>query len=195
MRIAVVGWGSLIWCPGSLRIRSRWSVDGPMLPIEFGRISGRYRVTLVIMPGAAPQQTFWGLSEFSSLSDAAENLRDREGTSRKYVHCLAADAEAEGLDAKVAEIVRRWLEERADLDAVVWTGLPSNWLEKREHNFTRDDVLAYLGELRQADKAGGAEEYVRNTPASIRTEVRERIEAEFGWTATRLAPFLFEDRS
>lgn len=32
MKIAVIAWGSLIWCPGSLQIGSWWHKDGPVLP-------------------------------------------------------------------------------------------------------------------------------------------------------------------
>ncbi len=48
MPIAVVAWGSLVWCPGSLAMKTRWRRDGPRLPIEFARISQDDRVTLVI---------------------------------------------------------------------------------------------------------------------------------------------------
>jgi hypothetical protein len=59
MQIAIVGWGSLIWCPGSLQIKSGWHRDGPPLPVEFARISGDGRLTLVIHPGSKEQQTLW----------------------------------------------------------------------------------------------------------------------------------------
>ena len=26
----MLGWGSLIWCPGGLRIKTKWRSDGPM---------------------------------------------------------------------------------------------------------------------------------------------------------------------
>lgn len=32
MNVGILGWGSLIWCPGGLRIRTRWHSDGPPLP-------------------------------------------------------------------------------------------------------------------------------------------------------------------
>lgn len=48
MAIAILGWGSLIWCPGNLRIRGPWRHDGPVLPIEFARISADGRLTLVV---------------------------------------------------------------------------------------------------------------------------------------------------
>lgn len=39
MKIVVLGWGSLIWNPGDLKINSEWQKDGPTLPIEFARVS------------------------------------------------------------------------------------------------------------------------------------------------------------
>src|SRR5437870_1628490 len=80
MQIAVIGWGSLIWCPGCLRIKSRWHCDGPALPIEFARISGDKRLTLVIHPGSPEettpdQRTYWALSELENLTAARKNLQ------------------------------------------------------------------------------------------------------------------------
>lgn len=49
MKIACLGWGSLIWNPGDLKIKTEdWFSGGPILPIEFVRISTDKRVTLVI---------------------------------------------------------------------------------------------------------------------------------------------------
>ncbi len=48
MKIAYLGWGSLIWDPGMLPISGDWKPGGPVLPIEFSRISDNGRLTLVI---------------------------------------------------------------------------------------------------------------------------------------------------
>ena len=63
MKIAILGWGSLIWSRRELKIdlkkgKRGWYKRGPFLPIEFARISeakhgGLYmyeRLTLVIFP-------------------------------------------------------------------------------------------------------------------------------------------------
>jgi hypothetical protein len=48
MKIAVLGWGSLIWQPRELRISLPiWKTDGPELPVEFARVSMDGRLTLV----------------------------------------------------------------------------------------------------------------------------------------------------
>ena len=46
MKIAVLGWGSLIWDPKELDANNEWNNDGPFLPIEFARISNNGRLTL-----------------------------------------------------------------------------------------------------------------------------------------------------
>jgi nitroreductase len=53
LRIACLGWGSLIWKPENLPIIGEWKNDGPMLPIEFSRESGGQRITLVICDNVA----------------------------------------------------------------------------------------------------------------------------------------------
>ena len=48
MKIAILGWGSLVWNPRNLSIiNSAWHPDGVLLPIEFARISRDGRLTLV----------------------------------------------------------------------------------------------------------------------------------------------------
>ena len=41
MKIAILGWGSLIKEPCELPIAGEWQKDGPLLWIEFSRISQR----------------------------------------------------------------------------------------------------------------------------------------------------------
>lgn len=57
--IAILGWGSLLWRPESLAMTSAWNPDGPLLPLEFARLSGNNTLTLVIHPASPPQQTYW----------------------------------------------------------------------------------------------------------------------------------------
>ena len=204
MEIAVIGWGSLIWCPGSLRIKTKWRSDGPRLPIEFARISRDGRLTLVILPGADDQQLYWALSEFESLGDACRNLKERESCALKHIHCLTAEGRAAtdvhamvDVCAMVTERVRDWLAARKGVDAAIWTGLITNWCTKRGRKFTLDDAVRYLNELeserdRAATTYDRAQKYVKNTPLLIQTNVRRAMQRE-GWKDTELPKVLFED--
>lgn len=59
MKIAILGWDSLIWDPRSLKydVNTGWLTDGPKLPIEFARISNDGRLTLVIKESVVEVQT------------------------------------------------------------------------------------------------------------------------------------------
>ena len=91
MKIAVLGWGSLIWCPKDLKIKDKnWKEDGPKLPIEFARISKDRRLTLVIYNKYINEkknwvQTLWNIMDVESIGEAIVNLGTREGASCKRI--------------------------------------------------------------------------------------------------------------
>ncbi len=78
MKIACLGWGSLIWNPESLLIIREWFQDGPILPIEFARQSNDGRLTLVITENAQPVRTLWALMATTDLEIAKKSLLFRE---------------------------------------------------------------------------------------------------------------------
>ena len=195
MNIAVVGWGSLIWCPGSLRLRTRWHRDGPRLPIEFARISGDQRLTLVIHPGCEEQTTYWAISGHDDPQQAIDNLKEREGCRARDIGWIVADdvGDQDAVRAKIKE----WLNRKPEMDAAVWTNLVTSWPEKRDREFNYEDAVRYLEELeRRQQEATGclrrARDYVRNAPEQIQTPVRKRMSARTDWTDNTLAETLFE---
>src|SRR5579883_2476077 len=125
MSIAVVGWGSLIWCPGSLRIKTKWRRDGPVLPIEFARISDGQRLTLVIHPGSPQQNTYWALSELDELDAARGNLKEREGcSSLSAIHYFRLNDSTPSLPSAVKSALESWFpKHRDEIEAAIWTGL------------------------------------------------------------------------
>src|SRR5205085_4025861 len=78
MKIACLGWGSLVWDPRSLHVRSQWFTDGPLLPIEFARESKDKRITLAITSGSPAVRSLWALSSFDSVDAAKTDLALRE---------------------------------------------------------------------------------------------------------------------
>lgn len=184
MKIAVLGWGSLIWCPGTLNVRSRWHKDGPYLPIEFAHKSRDKRLTLVILPGCADQRTYWALSGFPDLKSAVTNLKFREGCSdEKKIHFVAG-TNRRG-DEEIIDKVSEWLLGKQELGAAIWTGL-GGW-----KNFTPEAAIHHLDSLKGTD-LDRAREYVRNAPEQMQTEVRRRLkDRDADWCDNRLPKILF----
>lgn len=84
MNIAILGWGSLIWDKRDLPIVGDWQAGGPVLPIEFSRVSGDGRLTLVIdEQNGADVTTRYARSERVNLSEAVASLQKRENNPPK----------------------------------------------------------------------------------------------------------------
>ena|SRR5271165_3513243 len=80
MKIAVLAWGSVVWDPQDLRAAGTFAPNGPLLPIEFRRVSADGRLTLVIDETfGAICTTYSAPSALQNLDAAVENLRGREG--------------------------------------------------------------------------------------------------------------------
>lgn len=175
MKIACIGWGSLIWDPKKLNIATQWFEDGPLLPIELTRISKDKRVTFIIDESAMNVPTLWALMATDSLENAKESLKDREDTSIKNIHCIGKFDVPKG---NVDLIIRDWLFIKG-LDYAIWTGL--SFSKKTQSDRPGIDlIINHLKDL-TVDEKRKAEEYIRRAPAQVNTEYRKLIETEFGW--------------
>ena len=178
MKIAVLGWGSLIWEKRCMPLKNDWQEGGPELPIEFSRVSDSRggALTLVIDPdNGVETPTRFAVSQRRKIADAICDLRTREGTVVKrigYVNLVTGDQRCSAY-SRAGDIVRKWAEEKG-FDAVVWTDLPSNFREKTCKEFSIDDAVEYLHGLK-GDSAREARDYMRNAPQEVQTPVRERL--------------------
>ena len=183
MRIAVLGWGSLKWDPRDLKIEGGWRNDGPYCPIEFARVSNDGRLTLVLFPEAEKVRVLWAEMGTENLEEAIENLREREGTTLErigYVDLSIQDSYRCGVISDMSRTIKEWASTK-DIDAVIWTDLPSNFEQETDKDFTGGNVIDYLNQLEDREKRE-AERYVRNAPDQIRTKMRDIIEDKMGWT-------------
>jgi hypothetical protein len=177
MRVAFLGWGSLYWNPGTLRVSGNWQSDGPRLPIEFARISRNGRPSLVIYE-AYPDgrktedvEVLWVEAADIDSEAARKNLAYRENPDLErhenepdFPERLAGTAalvrvsDPDSPDEYV-ERIKSWARPKG-LDAVVWTALESNW-DDSDHpppepfrslvpqQFSCDSLKIYLKRLQE----------------------------------------------
>lgn len=188
MRIAVIGWGSLVPDPRGLNIDTThgevgWFPDGPSLPIEFARISRGNRLTLVINPGSREVTTYWAVMASDSISDAIANLREREGRPPEdRIGCYNfRDRSTSGIVSDSVKIaVESWGEERK-LDAAIWTALEPNFRERtsqllgKELNLSLEGIERFLKKLSLAEFRD-VRNYITSAPRATTTELRGGIE-------------------
>ena len=122
MRIAVLAWGSLVWDRRSIGIAGDFEPTGPRLPIEFCRISGGGRLTLVVDEAlGTPCVTYAALSAFGDLGAAIEDLRVREGMpTTKAVGFIELSSQRESTVARrrppnAMELISAWARRTASM--------------------------------------------------------------------------------
>lgn len=176
MKIACLGWGSLIWNQQSLKGIGKWFEDGPLLPIEFARQSADGRITLVIEENSNPIRTLWILMSSDNIDDAIESLRLREGTVKRHIHFQKSDLKPEN---NIKKIIYQWLKEK-NLDYAIWTGLPPKFKNKDNVVPTKDELFKYFENVNNKVFENSTK-YVRNTPKQIDTIYRRELERKFNW--------------
>lgn len=148
--IIYLGWGSLLWDTTYLRLKGeKWNKTDLELPLEFSRISdrGRGRLTLVIEPEYGTKNCVWERpANTKNLNIAIRRLMKREKTTVGNICYYNANTDQErtlGLPDPIIQSIKEWCK-RKGYDAVVWTGLKSNWFQLRGTNFTATDGIKYF---------------------------------------------------
>lgn len=182
MKIAILGWGSLIWDKKSERGKefdrwreSQWKpAKGLKLPLEFSRISTSREgaLTLVIDDENGTKcSVHYALSKRTQLEDAIRDLRCREGTTSKYIGYWSVDRNC--FEHGYVKNIRDWVKAK-NFDAVVWTALESNFKRCKKVEFSVENAIQHLKDLSPEGKTE-AEKYFREAPNEIRTRLRTEV--------------------
>ena len=184
MKIAILAWGSLVWDPRDLKTAAEFVANGPLLPIEFCRISNDRRLTLAIDERFGDVCTSYSApSALDDLDAAIENLRQRETRYAQDIGFVepASDRQSETAlerHPQVVATIAAWAE-LAGYDAAIWTALASNFEEpgKGGEPFSVTAAIRYLETLKTGDAAAFARalEYIRKAPPEVETPVRENV--------------------
>lgn len=143
MKIACLGWGSLIWDPQELPVQNNWFNDGPFLPIEFARQSNDGRLTLVIVPeNVVMVQSLWTFFSASTTKQACEALRRRENTSSENITMWSSASPKDNDQFNIS----RWAQ-NLDIEAVIWTALPPKFNDMNDYIPTIEEAITYLSQL------------------------------------------------
>jgi hypothetical protein len=185
MKIAILAWGSLIWddnWPEFDKQRGEWLKDGPLLPLEFSRVSASRdkALTLVIdTVNGKDCSVMYAESKRTNPNDAIADLRDREGTIMKHVGFYFAKDPARKCMPPVPPSIPVWARSKK-IELVVWAGMPSNFFEKNavkaSTKFSVEAAVAHLQNITPKGKAAAAE-YVWRAPELVVTPLRTKLQA------------------
>lgn len=184
-RIAILGWGSLIWDLDDLapHVAGPWSLRaGPRLPMEFSRISVKRRMGLVVALDAEagrPCATHAVRSARGDLGAAVADLAARERAPLDRVGWATATGLGRGRLPGVRVAVADWCA-AAGWDAAVWTDLEPNFEAMTGAPFSVPAGIAYLRGL-AGDSLAEAHRYIRNAPATTRTPLRRALARDAWW--------------
>lgn len=186
-RIAVIGWGSLIWDLDDLapKVEGDWLMGaGPALPFEFSRISPKRKMGLAVCldPEHGERcRTNVITSLRREIHRAAEDLRQRErapAIDRIGAFCAGTGFLRARL-APVGEAVRAWVEATGAAGAV-WTDLEPNFAEVRGEPFSVPRAVAYLQGL-TGESREEAVRYIEYAPAATDTPLRRALAGATWW--------------
>jgi hypothetical protein len=187
-RIAIIGWGSLIWDLDDLasKVSGGWATGaGPVLPIEFSRISPKRLMSLVAVidpEHGDPCRTHAIASARGAVDDAAADLARRERAPDFRIGLVCArTGRARSSDPRIAGIVADWCAGEGARGAV-WTDLPRNFEAETGTQFDVAAGLAYLRGL-GPEAAAEARRYIDGAPRETHTPLRRALAAAPWWMA------------
>ncbi|MDR3520628.1 MAG: hypothetical protein P4L54_03330 [Acidocella sp.] len=187
MKIAILGWGSLLWDPKGLKLAAPFTLTGPNLPIEFCRVSKNHRLTLIIDETFGTLcQTYAAPSACGTLEDAVENLRLREDMSSTADVGFIEPATqkrspmATKRHPHAFETIADWTL-NSGFDATIWTALDGHFENRSAEPFSVNAAMRFLENLEQHDPQAFARalDYIRRAPAATQTPVRDRTAAQW----------------
>jgi hypothetical protein len=183
--IAVIGWGSLIWELEMLapNVRGMWQIDaGPVLPIEFSRISAKRKRSLVLcidqMSGHRCTTSLIPSTRLTML-DARRDLARRERAPEGFIGGVCLETRQSFGRPQIAWMIWQWCE-KSPYSGAVWTDLHSNYAAERELEFTVDGGIEYLKSL-DDEGLDEAVRYIEKAPRGTNTPLRRALASDPWW--------------
>lgn len=185
MKIAIIGWGSLIWDLENLapQVVGEWQMQsGPRLPMEFSRVSPKRKLGLAVCldPVAGVHcETHVIRSVRRDIFAAVEDLRARERAPEGLIGAFHTEGHSHGRMPKVLEIMQAWCAQNG-WDGAVWTDLEPNFYSHTEQVFSVKTGIEYLKTL-QGESLAEAYSYIQNAPVQTATPLRNALKSDEWW--------------
>mgnify|MGYP006982470525 CR=1 FL=1 len=184
-RIAILGWASLIWDLENLAPHTKgdWLMEaGPLLPMEFSRISPKRKLGLVVCLDpivGVDCKTHVIQSVHTDIALTIANLAARERAPLDLIGAVHSDGLRRGRMPEVCDRVTNWCEAN-EWDGVVWTDLKPNFIEYTQKEFSVNAGLCYLRTLTD-DSLTEAFNYIENAPRQTQTPLRIALANDVWW--------------
>lgn len=195
VRIAILGWGSLLWDTQSAfddQHEDEWCCDGPSLKIEYSRVSQTRKSALTLVldtKNGKACRVAYTLSKRQNPNDAINDVRCREGTTLNNIGFYFADnTRQQAREKQTLENIRKWASEK-NIDVVIWTDLKSNFQEKSicRKPFSIEAALCHIRAL-DTEGMAMAKNYVLLSPSFVNTPLREALQAQLWPQESRESP-------
>jgi hypothetical protein len=178
MKIGILGWGSLHYDKRELKIvDDKWYLDGPVLPIEFARISSKSKkLTLVISPAFDEVRSYYAISTLNDLEAAITNLAEREETGVNnigHINFKTGVIKTKKMETELKKSLAIWNMQH-NLDALIWTDLNENFKASINTPFSLEASLKYLEDLPK-DEFERAASYILKAPLQTTTKHRPAL--------------------
>jgi len=185
-KIAVIGFGSLLWDLDDLapKVSGEWKLyEGPILPLEFSLVSRKrhYALALVIDYGdGAPCPTCVIDSVRSKIGAAIVDLANRERMDPTNIGFVDRNTgESHSHREETRNTLWNWIED-SNYDGAVWTDGERNFEALTGRAFSLQTAQDHLRSL-QGMSLEEARRYIRNAPARVETPLRRALENSPWW--------------
>ena len=185
-KIAVIGFGSLLWDLDDLapKVSGEWKMyEGPILPLEFSLVSRKrhYALALVIDYGdGAPCPTCVIDSVRSKIGAAIVDLANRERMDPTNIGFVDRNTgESHSHREETRNTLWNWIED-SNYDGAVWTDGERNFEALTGRAFSLQTAQDHLRSL-QGMSLEEARRYIRNAPSRVETPLRRALENSPWW--------------